>query len=276
VTTSVTYEAVLDLRRETVLFLSTLLHTERQRRGTRTGRRALSCFTQAVLITRWFLDSTRLSQLARDNTIGTSTAYRYLHEGITVLASRRPSLHTALLAAKIAGHSHINLDGTLIYTDRCATPGPTLGVDLWWSGKHHHHGGNIQVISTPDGWPLWTSDVRPGREHDTTCLRNHPDMLPALALWTSDNRPALADLGYEGETSTFTLPVKRLPGTTLNTHDHQLNLLHAHARARAEQANAILKMTFKALRHVSLDPSRIGHIVAAALVLLHIEHDRTT
>lgn len=273
---SVTYEAVLDLRRETVLFLSGLLHTERQRRGTRAGRRALGCFTQAVLIARWFLDGTRLSQLAGDNTIGSATAYRYLHEGITVLAGRRPSMHAALLAAKIAGHSHINLDGTLIYTDRCATPGPTPGVDLWWSGKHHHHGGNIQVISTPDGWPLWTSDVRPSREHDTTCLRNHPDMLAALALWTGDDLPALADLGYEGEATTFTLPVKRLPGTTLNPADHQLNLLQAHARARAEQANAVLKMTFKALRRVSLDPSMIGHIVAAALVLLHIEHDRTT
>jgi hypothetical protein len=35
-------------------------------------------------------------------------------------------------------------------------------------------------------------------------------------------------------------------------------------------------MTFKALRHVSLDPSMIGHIVAAVLVLLHVEHNRTT
>jgi hypothetical protein len=35
-------------------------------------------------------------------------------------------------------------------------------------------------------------------------------------------------------------------------------------------------MTFKALRHVSLDPSMIGKIAAAALVLLHIEHGRTT
>ena len=153
-TASVTYVAVLDLRRETVLFLSGLLHTERQRRGTRTGRRSLGCFTQAVLIARWFLDGTRLSQLACDNLIGGSTAYRYLHEGITVLAGRRPSLHAALLAAKIAGHSHINLDGTLIGTDRCRAPGPTPGIDLWWSGKHHRHGGNIQVISTPDGWPL--------------------------------------------------------------------------------------------------------------------------
>lgn len=35
-------------------------------------------------------------------------------------------------------------------------------------------------------------------------------------------------------------------------------------------------MTFKALRNISLNPSRIGKIVAAALVILHIEHDRTT
>ncbi len=52
-------------------------------------------------------------------------------------------------------------------------------VDLWWSGKHKHHGGNIAVITAPDGWP-----VRPGREHDTTALRAHTDALQALAQWT--------------------------------------------------------------------------------------------
>lgn len=273
---SVTYKAVLDLRRETVLHLAALLHAERQRRGSRTGRRALSPFAQAVMVLRWFIDGTRLAQLAGDNAIGGSTTYRYVHEGIDVLAARGPSLPAALLAAKMAGHSHINLDGTLIHTDRCRVPGPTTGVDLWWSGKHHHHGGNIQVISTPDGWPLWTSEVRPGREHDITCLRSHPEMLPALILWTGEDLPALADLGYEGEAQIFTLPVKR-PARTRHTAEHlQLNLLQAHARARAEQANAVLKMTFKALRHVSLDPSTIGRIVTAALVILHIEHGRTT
>jgi hypothetical protein len=37
--------------------------------------------------------------------------------------------------------------GPLVETDRCRTPGPTPGVDLWWSGKHDNHGGNVQVIS---------------------------------------------------------------------------------------------------------------------------------
>src|ERR687886_2120274 len=177
----VSYTAVLPVRESTVLFVSGLLAAERRRRGTRGRRRALGCYRQAVLVLRWFLDGTRLVQLAADNAIGRSTAYRYLHEGIDVLAERAPGLRGALLAARAAGHSHVTVDGTLIRTDRCAAPGPTARADrpearvgLWWSGKHGCHGGNVQVVAAPDGWPLWTSPVRPGREHDTTALRTHP------------------------------------------------------------------------------------------------------
>jgi hypothetical protein len=158
---SVTYTAVLPVRDETVNVLTRLLAHERTRRGTRAGTRSLSCRNQAVLVLRWFLDGTRMSQLARDNAISKSTGSPYLHEGIDVPAAQAPSLHGALLAAKAAGHSHVNIDGMLVETDRCRTPGPTSGVDLWWSGKHDNHGGNIQVITVPDGWPIWTSDVRP-------------------------------------------------------------------------------------------------------------------
>ena len=185
---SVTYTAVLDVSEDSVLFLSSLLHAERVRRGTRTDTRALGTYRQAVLALRWLFDDTRLSQLARDNSIGLSTAYDYRDEAIAVLATRQPSLHGALLAAKAAGHTHVLLDGTLIHTDRIATPGPTRGVDLWWSGKHRHHGGNIQVVSAPDGWPLWTSGVRPGREHDTTAARADPELLTQIAAWVDDGQ----------------------------------------------------------------------------------------
>jgi hypothetical protein len=47
----------------------------------------------------------------------------------------------------------------------------------------------------PDGWPLWTSPVRPGREHDTTALRTHAEILPALTIWTAEDRPVLGELG---------------------------------------------------------------------------------
>lgn len=88
------------------------------------------------------------------------------------------------------------------------TPGPTPGVDLWWSGKHDNHGGNVQVVTAPDGWPLWTSAVRPGRRNDTTALREH-DILPLLATWTNDDQRVLGDLGYEGEADTITIAFKK-------------------------------------------------------------------
>jgi hypothetical protein len=279
----VTYCAVLPVGEETVLFVSGLLAAERRRRGTRSRRRALGCYRQAVLVLRWFVDGTRLAQLAADNAISASTAYRYLHEGIDVLAAQAPGLRGALLAARAAGHTHVQVDGTLIRTDRCHVPGPTARaehpdrrVDLWWSGKHAAHGGNVQVVTVPDGWPIWTSGVRPGREHDTTALRAHPDALPLLAQWTDEVHAALGDLGYEGEQTTLTIPIKRTTDRPLTDDQRTINALHAGTRALAERGNALLKTTFKALRRVSLCPWRIGAITAAALVLLHQEYGRTT
>ncbi len=279
----VTYTAVLPVPEETVQFVSALLATERRRRATRSNRRALGCYRQAVLVLRWFLDGTRLAQLAADNRIGRSTAYRYLHEAIDVLAAAAPGLRGALLAARAAGHPHVTVDGTLIRTDRCQVAGPTprtdrpaRRVDLWWSGKHAAHGGNVQVIAAPDGWPIWTSSVRPGREHDTTALRAHTEALPLLAEWTDDTHAVLADLGYDGERAALTTPIKTTAGRRLTDDERTINLLHAATRGPAERGNSLLKTTFKALRRVSLCPWRIGAITSATLVLLHHAHDRTT
>ena len=149
-------------------------------------------------------------------------------------------------------------------------------MDLWWSGKHSSHGGNIQVITAPDGWPLWTSEVRPGREHDTTALRTHPEILPACKAWIAQNQPVLGDLGYEGEADTITVAFKKPKGGKLTEEQKTHNKAHNGKRAIGERGNSLLKTTFKALRNVSLDPWRIGKIVAAALTLLHTNHDRTT
>jgi hypothetical protein len=283
----VTYTAVLPIGESTVARLARLLDAERMQRRTRSGRRALGTWQQAILVLRWFCDATRVAQLAVDNQISLSTAYRYLHEGIDVLAAVAPGLHGALLAARAAGHTHVQLDGTLVRTDRSTTAGPTVragrAVDLWWSGKHHHHGGNIQVITAPDGWPLWVSDVRPGREHDLTCARAHPDLFDVLDAWTDAEHAVLADLGYEGEAARMTCPIKkpstptaRARAAELSVEQRTINMLHSATRALAERGNSLLKTTFKALRRVSLCLWRIGAITAAALVLLHTEHERTT
>lgn len=59
----------------------------------------------------------------------------------------------------------------------------------------------------PDGWPIWTSQVRPGREQDTTAVRVHTEILPELAAAAGDLR-SLEDLGYEGESQTITVAFK--------------------------------------------------------------------
>ncbi|AWK09795.1 IS5/IS1182 family transposase [Streptomyces spongiicola] len=271
---SITYTAVLDVRRETVEHLAKLLRGHRERLGTRKGTRALGVFRQAVLLLRWFVDGARLVQLARDNGISVPTAYRYLHEGLTVLADHAPDLSTALERTAAAGYTHLNLDGTVIRTDRVAAAGPN-GADLWWSGKHKHHGGNVQVIAAPDGWPLWVSPVRPGREHDTTCARAHGLVDALNRLAATLGIPTLTDLGYENAGPGFRHPVKKPKGRELPEPDQAFNAVIRGVHAVAERANALLKVTFKALRRVSLDPAAITRIARAALVLLQLERGRT-
>lgn len=273
--TSITYTAVLDVGRETAETLARLLREHRDRLGTRKNTRALGVFKQGILVLRWFIDGTRLAQLARDNQISVPTAYRYLHEGLTVLADHAPDLSTALERAAAAGYTHLNLDGTVIRTDRVAAPGPN-GADLWWSGKHKHHGGNVQVISAPDGWPLWVSPVRPGREHDTTCARTHGLTGALNRLAATLGIPTLTDLGYENAGDGFRHPVKKPQGGELHLEQQTFNKVIRGIHGVAERANALLKVTFKALRRVSLDPGSITRIARAALVLLQMEHGRTT
>src|SRR2546421_9815512 len=124
------------------------------------------------------LDGTRVYQPAPVPRIRKSTAYDNLHEGIVTLAECAPDLAEALAAAKAAGCGHLNLDGTVVLTDRSSHPGPR-GADLWWSGKHRHHGGNVQVLSDPTRWPIWVSHARPGREHDTARARAAAALMPA-------------------------------------------------------------------------------------------------
>jgi hypothetical protein len=273
---SVTYTAELPLGTQTVARLAVLLVAERQRKRTREGVRTLSPREQAVFVLRWFCDGTRVRQLCTDHRVSRSAGYRYLHEGIAVLAWQAPDLRGALLAAKAAGYRHVIVDGTVIETDRVHLPGPTRGVDLWWSGKVHNHGGNIQVVSAPDdGWPLWTSEVRPGREHDSTALRAS-GALAVLTEWTADGGEILTDLGYEGLQDQVTIPAKRARSGGLTLAQQHHNKIHNPLRAVGERANALLKVTFRALRNITLDPWKIGQIVKAALVILHTEHHRTT
>jgi hypothetical protein len=111
-------------------------------------------------------------------------------------------------------------------------------------GKHANHGGNVQVITVPDGWPIWTFGVRLGREHDTTAAGPHTEILPALTTAAGDLR-ALGDLGYEGEFDTIMVAFQKPKHASLTTEQQQFNRAHNGLRAVGERGNAILKTTFR-------------------------------
>jgi hypothetical protein len=271
----IAYRATLDVPRELVLFVAGLLRAERRRRGTRAGTRALTCFWQAVLVARWFRDRTDPARLGRDHGISRATAYRYLDEGIAVLAACAPDLHEALECATGEGLPYLILDGKTVESDRCAEKTVSVKgklIDLWYSGKAHRHGGNIQAVFAPDGFPLWVSEVAPGSVHDLTVARDQ--VLGALYA-AAKYLPTLADGGYEGAGRGVFTPVKKPDdGRDLHVDNRTFNMLLRALRCLGERGFALLTQRWRILQHMTASPSKIGDIAKAALTLVHFEHGR--
>jgi hypothetical protein len=222
----IAYRATLDVPGELAQFVAQLLAAVRRRRGSPRGSRALSCFWQAVLGLRWLRDRTTPDALARDHQISRATAYRYRDEVIDVLAEQVPDLREALERAQKEGLAHVILDGKIIPCDRCKEPARSVkgeAIDLWYSGKAHTHGGNIQAVLAPDGFPLWVSGVEPGSVHDITAARLHA--LPALYRAAARGLATLADPGYEGAGIGIHIPVRQPAGRELDIGNRTRNTL---------------------------------------------------
>ena len=263
-----TYSAICDVPEETLRHVTSLLQTHRRRPGARSDLRAGTARTQAKLVLRWFRDDAPLRILAGEAGLPISTSYRYLHEAIDVIAEHAPDLHDVLDRAKQQGWSHLTLDGTLIEIDRVAQRNDK-GHHLWYSGKHKMHGGNVQVLADPSGFPVWSSPVDPGSVHDITAARTH--CLGALYKAAADGIPTLADKGYEGAGIGVHTPIK---GRGLDVENRSYNMLLTAVRAIGERANAELKQRWRCLRRIRLCPSRIGSIMAAAIVLSTLQRGR--
>jgi hypothetical protein len=271
----ISYSATLDVPRALAQHIARLLLAERAHRGTRRGRRALGVFSHAVLVLRWFREASAVPLLARDNGIGISTCYRYLHEAVTVLADQAPELPDVLRERLTAGDTHVILDGTLIHSDRVAATrenreGGT--VNLWYSGKHKTFGGNVQFLSTADGFPLWCSEVSPGGSHDLTAAREH-GAVAALCAAAAKGLHCLADKAYHSAGIGIHSPIRNpRGGPVLDTDNRCYNSLLTRLRCLGERAASMLLTRWRALRRVTLCPWRIGDIAKAALVLTQFEH----
>jgi hypothetical protein len=239
----ITHRATLDVSRELAYQVSKLLHAERRRRGIRRHSRALSCFRQAVLGVRWFRQHADITALARDHGVSRATGYRYVEEVVTVLAAQAPDLHDALERAKTERMAYVILDGKIFSADRCdekTTSVKGKQIDLWYSGKAHEHGGNVQALPAPDGFPLWVSDVEPGSVHDLTAARKH--VLGAL-YWAASqlDLPTLADGGYHDAGIGVHTPVKQpSDGQVLDVNNRAYNALLRGLRCLGERGFAVL------------------------------------
>ncbi|MGV9387400.1 transposase family protein [Nonomuraea sp. NPDC003707] len=266
---------MLDVSRALVHHVARSLRDERRRVGTPKGSRALTPFWQAVLILRWFRGEHDIPKLGRDHRVSRATAYRYIAEGIDVLAAQAPDLHDALNRAQADGLAYVILDGTLIPIDRCAEQIMSVKgepIDAWYSGKDHQHAGNLQALSAPSGLPLWIAEVEPGSVHDLTAARTH--VLGALYAAAAAGLPTLADSGYEGAGIGVHTPIKQPEGNQVLSPDNRTyNRLLRALRCLGERGFALLKGRWRTLLHITISPSRIGDIARAALVLTHFEHD---
>jgi hypothetical protein len=274
----IAHRAMLDVSRELAQFVGRLLYRERRRRGTRKGSRALSCYWQAVMALRWFRHGGDRTALGRDHGISRATAYRYIDEVIEVLAELVPDLGAVLRRAQADGLAYVILDGKIFSTDRCGEQTISVKgaqIDAWYSGKAHQHGGNIQALSAPNGFPLWVSDVEPGSVHDLSAARAH--VLPALYAAAAHGLATLADLGYDGAGHGVHVPIKQpTDGNRLHHDNRTYNALLRSLRCLGERGFAVLTGRWRTLRHITASPSKISDIIRAALVLTHFEHGRLT
>jgi hypothetical protein len=176
----IAYGAMVDVSRELVAYVASLLAARRRARGTRRRSRALSCGKQALFALVWFRKREDLTVLAAGFGISRATGYRYRDEAVAVLAVEAPELSDALRRAQQEGCSHVILDGKIVDTDRCGEK--TISrkgevIDVWYSGKRHDFGGNIQAVMRPDGLPIWVGtrpDMRAGARPRRTVRRSRP------------------------------------------------------------------------------------------------------
>ena len=145
------------------------------------------------------------------------------------------------------------IDGTLIAIDRVAADRP------FYSGKHHRHGMNLQVISAPDGEIVWVPGPLPGATHDLTAAR----IWGIVRELTASGLVVLADKGYAGAGDHIRTPYK---GTNKPASQKAANRAHAKLRGPGERANAQLK-AWRVLRKLRCCPWKAGQLAKAIHVL---------
>lgn len=135
------YPSRIDLSSSTLRRLTGLLAAHRRQIGSRWRR--LAPGRQALLVLAHLRCGDTYARLAAGFRVGIATAFRYIRQAVDLLAALAPTLADAVATARMKAYAI--LDGTLLRIDRIGADRP------FYSGKHHCHGMNVQVIADPRG-----------------------------------------------------------------------------------------------------------------------------
>ena len=261
------YPSTISLSTDTLNHLTHLVRAHRRAIGSHW--RVLSCRNQALLVLAHLRNGDTYARLAAGFGIGIATVYRYIRETVDLLAARAPTLTAALWRLAWTFHNYAILDGTVIRTDRLAADRP------FYSGKHRHHGINLQELTDPVGNLLWISDGLPGAVNDTAAARAHniPDTCAQADILL------LADSGYIGVADAadaadgVITPYKNArnkhsPTRSLSPGKKAANTALSATRAPGERGFATLK-NWHILHRVRACPYRVGTLAKAVLTLEH-------
>jgi len=220
--------------------------------------------TQATLVIAFLRTNLTYAELAAGNHISTPTCWRYIQEGINLLAGRAIRLKDVVRLARKAGWDYLLVDGVNI-------PTIAFGRKLnrrqkHYSGKHRRHGVNVQTICAPDGRLLWASAALPGRTTDITAARRHK-----LDVKVGKLIGLLADLGYLGLAEVLTGYRRKRGEKHLSAAKRAANKIHASLRCLGERGNAQLKWWRVLTTELRCRPARCTRIVKAVLALHHLE-----
>lgn len=249
-----TYPGTLAVSTAHLNRVADLLRAHRNRIGS--PWRRLSCGRQALLVLAHLRNGDTYAQLAEGFAVGVATVFRYVREAVDLLAASAPTLTAGLWRLAHNGHHLGILDGTVVRIDRL---GGRLDR-LYYSGKHHHHGVNLQGLVDPRrGDLVWISDGLPGSVHDLTAARAHQIITTAATAEVE----LLCDKGYQGGGGTVTTPHK---GRQLTKDQKAHNRMVNSLRGPGERGFAVLK-SWRIFTKVRCCPRRVGPMAKAVLAL---------
>jgi hypothetical protein len=270
---SIVYQTALPVSKTTIDLVTGLIRQYLKDIGSRW--RSVTPGRQAVLALAWLRHDQRLADLADGNDVSASTIRRWGLEVIRLLAARAPRLDRVLARLARTGATVVLIDGTLIPTRRRTGTANRPN----YSGKHKHHGLNVQALTDTHGRLLWLSPPLPGKTADITAARRHRllDRLHHYGL------AAIADKAYQGwhkdlrgqhdRDQIVLTPYKAEVNRPVTDPQKNANTLLNGLRRAVETGFATLK-TWRILDKLRLH-TRHAHTLLRALLVL-IQHEQGT